>query len=102
MSPAPAERGEGDDRSPIDRLVLRAYLVLGTGAVLGYAALAMICPTIWAILTAMLFATVLGLVTTKVVLRIESPGKMWCLTPVCGLGWLLILWLLFRLAAVLS
>jgi hypothetical protein len=102
MSPAPLEYGEGTDPSPMGSLVLRAYLMLGVGVAMGYVALAMIYPTIWAILTGILFATALGLITTKIVLRIDNPRRMWCLTPLFGAGWLLLLWVLFWLASLFS
>ena len=101
MSPAPVEYGENDDPSPMGRLFLRAYLSLGTAAAMGYVALAVIQPMIWAILTGVLLAVMFGLIATKVVLRIDNPLKMWCLTPLFGCRWLLLLWILFRLASLL-
>lgn len=101
MSPAPVERGEGDDPSIWDGFVWRMYLGVGVGLAVGDVALAMFCPTIWAVVTTILLVTVLGLLTTKVVLRIDNPLKMWCWAPLFGLGWLLLLWLLFQLRLLL-
>lgn len=100
MSPAPVEYGDNDDPSPMGRYVLRMYLTLGAGAAGAYIALAVVYPTIWAILTGLVLAAALGLITTKIVLRIDNPLKMWCLTPLFGCGWLLLFWILFRLAAL--
>jgi hypothetical protein len=100
MSPAPVEGAEDVGRSSRDSLTLRMYLSLAAVTVVGYVALAVTYPTIWAILTGIAVASVLGLVTTKVVLRIDNPLKMWCLTPVFGVGWLLLLWILFQLKAL--
>lgn len=97
MSPAPVERGEGNDPSVLDRLFWRAFFGLGVGLAVGDVALAVLYPTIWAIVTTILLVAVLGLLTTKVVLRIDNPLKMWCWAPLFGLGWLLLLWLLFQL-----
>ena len=100
MSPAPVEYGDNGDRLPMGTFVLRMYLTLGAGAAGAYMAMAVVYPTIWAILTGLVLAAVLGLVTTKIVLRIDTPLKMWCLTPLFGGGWLLLFRILFRLAAL--
>ena len=100
MSPVPVERGEGDHPSPMQGFVLRMYLTLGAGVAAGYMALAVAYPTVWAVLTAILLAALLGLLVTKVVLRIDNPLKMWCLTPLFGLGWLVLFWILFQLRSL--
>jgi hypothetical protein len=103
MSPAPVEGGEGDHPfSPTRGLTFRMYAGLATGLAAVYVAIAALYPTLGAVIGAVLLVAGFGLLTTKVVLRIENPRKMWCLTPVCGVGCLLILWLLFRLASLLS
>ena len=100
MSPAPVERAEGDHPSPMRGLVLRMYLTAGAGVAIGYVALAVAYPTIWAALTAIVFVAALGLITSKIVFRIDNPLKMWCCTPLFGLGWLLFIWILFQLKSL--
>ena len=77
------------------------YLGAGVGLAVADAALAVFYPTIWAVFTTILFVLALGLLTTKVVLRIDNPLKMWCCAPLFGSGWLLFLWILFQLKSLL-
>jgi hypothetical protein len=103
MSPAPVEGGEGDHPfSPMRGLAIRGYFGVAVGLAVAYAAVFMLYPTLGAVIGTILLMTGFGLLTTKVVLRIENPWKMWCLTPLCGTGWLLIFWLLFRLGSLFS
>jgi hypothetical protein len=103
MSPAPVEPGEGDHPfSSMRGLAVRGYFAIAMGLVGIYAAISEFYPMLGAAIGATLFVIGFGLLTTKVVLRIESPWKLWCLTPICGLGELLLLWLLFRLGAFLA
>ena len=75
----------------------RRYAYLCGGSVLGFVALAIRYPLIWAILCIVLAVLAFGLLTTKVVFRLERPILVWVLTPVIGSGWLLIFWILFQL-----
>jgi len=76
------------------------YLSVGAGVAMAYMALAITYPAVWAVLTMILFVGPLGLITAKVVFRIDNPLKMWCWTPVFGLGWLAFLWILFQLKSL--
>ena len=70
------------------------FAVVGL-ALIGYVSLLAYAPLIWAVVTAGLFVLGLGLLSTKIILHIESPGLMWFLTPVFGMIWLLFFFLLW-------
>jgi hypothetical protein len=102
MSPAPLEGGDGDHPNPpVWGLgLLRANTSLAAGLAFLYVGVFALYPTLGAAIATIVFSIGLGLLTTKVVLRIDDPRKVWCLTPLCGLGEVAVLWLLFRLAAL--
>ena len=101
MSPAPVEGGEGDHPSPMRSFALRMYVILGAGLAVVYMAIAAMYPILGAALATIFLVVGLGLLTAKVVFRIDNPLKMWCWAPLFGFGWLLFLWILFRLKSLL-
>jgi hypothetical protein len=102
MSPAPQEYGEGvgDDHSPMGGFALRMYLILGAASAVAFTGLAVTYPMTWAVLTTVILGMSLGLLTAKVVVRIESPLKMCCLAPLFGLGWMLLLLAVYQLRSL--
>jgi hypothetical protein len=65
--------------------------------IVGYVMLALNYPLIWAGVTGILFVLGFGLLTTRVLMHIESVALMWLLTPVFGLAWLLFFYLLWTM-----
>jgi hypothetical protein len=68
----------------------------------GWLFLAFRYPLAWAVVTAGIFVLGAGLLTTKIVLRLENVALMWALTPVFGLTWLLALYLAWVVARVIG
>jgi len=77
------------------RLARWVAVRLWIAAPIAYCAALLYFPEYWAIATGAIFVIASGLFTTKVLLAIESPWGF-CLVPVFGAGWLLFLWLMFR------
>lgn len=72
-------------------------LELGVLGAAGWFVLAITFPLVWGILNALLLLVGLGLMTTKVLLRLEQPAQIWCWTPFFGSVWLLLFWLIYVL-----
>lgn len=84
---------------PLDRMFYRKAMGLGlVGVPLAYVLLFVLCPDYWAVLTGVVFVLGSGLFTSKVLLSLENPWLEFGLAPVFGAGWLVFLWLLFKLA----
>lgn len=88
------ERPEPDEGEPI---LARLYMILGGAIAFGWVALAMVYPLIWASINLVLIVIGAGLLTTKIVFGFERPMYVWGLTPVFGCGWVLFVWILFKL-----
>jgi hypothetical protein len=87
-----------DNDDPVGSIYLHKFVAaIAVLLALGYVQLAIRYPLIWAGLTAALFVLGAGLLTTRIVLRCESVAMMCVLTPVFGLAWLLVLYILWML-----
>lgn len=93
----PIDEYEKPSSYPEPYLPPRFYLILGASPVLAWFILAVTYPLAWGIVTAGLIILGLGLLTTKIVFGFERPLQVWGLAPVFGMGWFLLLWLLFTL-----
>jgi hypothetical protein len=90
-----------DDYDPYTRLFTHKLVpCLAAFVFLGYGWLALEHPLVWAVATAGLFVLGAGLLTSKIVLRIENKALMWAMTPIFGLLWLLFFYLLWTLRDV--
>ncbi|MGD0900750.1 MAG: hypothetical protein ABR915_23200 [Thermoguttaceae bacterium] len=78
-----------------------AFMVVGM-LVVGYVALAIKFPVLWAVLTSVFFVLATGLLTTRVVLRFHNGMVMWLLTFAFGLAWLLFFYLLWMLKGLVE
>jgi hypothetical protein len=101
MSPAPVELGDGRDDSPFGELASRMYARIAGLLGIGWLLLLVKYPIVWAVVTCVLLAVALGLFTTKVVFRFETPKEICGWTPLFGLGWLAIFWAIFKLHSFL-
>ena len=91
----PEENERSNDSTPF--LPLRIYVWLGGGLAYNYMAIVLFYPTVGAVIASIFIVAILGLLTTNVILRIDNPRRLWWMTPLCGLGWLLLLWMAFEL-----
>jgi hypothetical protein len=83
----------------LDRLVARkAAMAAYVGFPVLYVIVLVRYPDYWAVATGIAFVLASGLLTSKIVLSLESPWAIIGLTPVFGGAWLGFLWLLFKLA----
>jgi len=83
----------------IDRIFGRKAAILAwIGAPAAYVGSLLYSPEYWALATGTIFVLASGLFTSKVLLSLENPWAAFGLVPLFGTGWLLFLWLLFRIA----
>jgi hypothetical protein len=82
------------DEEAGDGFPLRIALGIAAIAALGYAALAVRFPRVWAALTGVIVVLASGWFTARIVFGIQRPLLVWSLAPVFGLGWLLIFWVI--------
>jgi hypothetical protein len=90
-----------DDRDPFEEAywawsLSRVAPALALVFVGGFVWLFLHYPTTWAALSAAAFVLGSGLFTARFFLGIRGWGRSWLLSPVIGLGWLSLLWLLYR------
>ena len=79
----------------------RVALGIAAIAILGYVALSFAFPRIWAALTGMIFVGASGWFTARIVCGVERPMLLWTLTPLFGIGWLLIVWVVLAVQGLL-
>lgn len=90
------ERPEGDHAGWL-LMDLRYLIALAGGVTVSYLVLAQAMPMVWGIMNVVLLGLGSGLLTTRVLLRIENPKWFWPMSPVLGLAWLAVFWVLFQL-----
>jgi len=87
-----------NDDDGLDRMLGRKASVLAwIGFPFAYVVALLQYPEYWAIATGIVFVVASGLFTGKVLLGLQSPWGVLGLAPIFGTGWLVFLWLLFKL-----
>jgi hypothetical protein len=87
------------DGDQLDRIFSRKAAILGwIAAPICYALLLVEFPEYWAIATGIIIVLATGLFTAKTIVGLENPWAVLGLTPLFGTGWLVLFWLLFKLA----
>jgi hypothetical protein len=89
--------GDGLDRMLSRTLGRKAGCLGWTVLPFAYVVAVVQYPDYWAIATGIIFVIASGLFTSKVILALENPWAAFGLAPIFGTGWILFLWLLFKL-----
>jgi hypothetical protein len=87
-----------DDNDGLDRLLSRKASVLAwIGFPFAYVVALLQYPEYWAIATGVVFVVATGIFTSKVLLGLQNAWPALGMAPIFGTGWLVFLWLLFKL-----